>query len=302
MDFRLLEIDDCALLKEYLARRERTACQENVATTFIWATHFQTHFYVTEEWFFLRNTWRDRYSFAFPIGGREADLAGAIAAMRSWCRGEGQSLALWGLTTEQKDELEAACPGMFDFSPVRNGWDYVYDAHRLAELTGNKMHGKKNHINRFLKENKDWQFEIFGEENRAEVRRMHDEWRRRHGCEDLESLQAEYCAVERCLLHYRALNVMGGVLRVNGEAAAFSLASPLSADCFDIHVEKAFSDMPGAYQLINREMARLILRLHPEVKWLNREDDAGDEGLRRAKLSYRPDMMVEKYMAGARDE
>jgi hypothetical protein len=227
-------------------------------------------------------------------------LAGAIAALRAWCRLEGQDLTLWGVTKEEKEELEFACPGAFDFSAARDSWDYVYEVRRLAELTGNKMHGKKNHVNRFIKTHEDWRFEVFGEENFTAVCRMHYEWRQRYGCGDQESLKAEYCAVERCLLHYRALGVLGGVLWANGAAAAFSLASPLGNESFDVHAEKAFHDMPGAYQMINREMARLILRLYPKVKWLNREDDAGDEGLRKAKTSYRPDMMVEKYVATER--
>ncbi|MDR1961795.1 MAG: phosphatidylglycerol lysyltransferase domain-containing protein, partial [Gracilibacteraceae bacterium] len=286
MEFKELRIEDCDLLDEYLARRERTGCQESKTTTFMWASRYQTHFHATEEWFFLRNAWEARHSFSFPMGSKEADLAGAVAALRAECRRQGQQLMLWSVTEEQKSELEAACPGVFEFSSVRDSWDYVYEAERLAQVTGNKLHGKRNHINHFLKEYPAWQFEKLSEENFGEVCRMSDEWCRRYGCSEKESLKAESCAVERCLTHYRALGVVGGVLRVNGEVAAFSLASPLGSRSFDVHVEKAFHDMQGAYQMINREMARFILSLRPDVKWINREDDVGDEGLRKAKLSY----------------
>ncbi|MDR0434755.1 MAG: phosphatidylglycerol lysyltransferase domain-containing protein [Gracilibacteraceae bacterium] len=300
MDFKPLSIDDCALVGKYLDRGERTACHENMATIFIWGSRLQTHFAVTEEWLFLRHARDGQYSFYFPLGGKEADLAAAVAAMRDWSRPQGQILRLWSVTTGQKNELETVCPGVFDFIPARNSWDYVYDAKRLAEVRGNKMHGKRNHINSFLKEYPDWRFEEFGPDNFDAVSRMNDEWCLRYGCAEEESLRAEHCAVARCLKHYRALGVIGGVLWVGGAVAAFSLASPLGGESFDVHVEKAFHDMRGAYQMINREMARLILRLKPEVKWINREDDAGDEGLRQAKLSYRPDMMVEKYVAQER--
>ncbi|MDR1069553.1 MAG: phosphatidylglycerol lysyltransferase domain-containing protein [Gracilibacteraceae bacterium] len=302
MNFKLLGIDDCALLGTYLARRERTACQENMATIFNWGSRLQTHLAVTEEWLFLRHEREGNYSFYFPLGAKESDLAAAANEMRAWCHSRGQSLTLWSVTTEQKNELEIACPGVFDFMPARNSWDYVYEAKRLAEVRGNKMHGKKNHLNHFIKKYPDWQFEVFGEENFDAVSRMNDEWCLRYGCGEQESLRAEYCAVQRCLANYRALGVLGGVLRAEGAVAAFSLASPLGRESFDVHVEKAFHDMQGAYQVINREMVRLILRLHPEVKWINREDDAGEEGLRQAKLSYHPDMMVEKYVAKERDK
>lgn len=76
--------------------------------------------------------------------------------------------------------------------------------------------------------------------------------------------------------------------------AAFTMGSPIGPDTFDVHFEKAFSDLPGAYPLINREFARWLRERHPGLRWLNREDDMGLEGLRRAKSSYHPDRMVEK--------
>mgnify|MGYP002737047281 CR=1 FL=1 len=86
----------------------------------------------------------------------------------------------------------------------------------------------------------------------------------------------------------------GLLLRAEGRVAAFTMGSPIGPDTFDVHFEKAFSDLPGAYPLINREFARWLRERHPGLRWLNREDDMGLEGLRRAKSSYHPDRMVEK--------
>ena len=92
-----------------------------------------------------------------------------------------------------------------------------------------------------------------------------------------------------------ALELEGGLITVQGKPVAFSLGSLTTPECFNVHFEKAFADIQGSYPTIAREMARMVRERHPEVKWLNREDDMGLEGLRKAKLSYYPEILLEKY-------
>ena len=97
--------------------------------------------------------------------------------------------------------------------------------------------------------------------------------------------------------HYHELGLEGGLIRVYGEVVAFTMGDMLCADTFDVHFEKAYGELQGAYAMINREFARQVRARHPEIKYLNREDDMGVEGLRKAKQSYYPDLMVEKHTA-----
>lgn len=104
----------------------------------------------------------------------------------------------------------------------------------------------------------------------------------------------EGCAVRRGLKHFEVLGFFGLALYADGRLCAFTYGEPLGKEGFCIHAEKADADLRGAYPMINREFAK---RLPPHVRWINREDDAGDEGLKKAKMSYRPMLLLKKYEA-----
>lgn len=137
----------------------------------------------------------------------------------------------------------------------------------------------------------------------TECMELNDRWdaagRVREGEEEAEDIFNEKKGILLAFRHFDELGLEGGVLRVDGRVVAFTMANRLTADTFDVHFEKAFGEMQGDYAIINREFARQIRRRHPEVKYLNREDDMGLEGLRRAKESYYPDLMAEKHSAEA---
>ena len=108
-------------------------------------------------------------------------------------------------------------------------------------------------------------------------------------------------ALRLALAHYDELGLEGGLIRVYGEVVAFTIGDILSSDTYDVHFEKAYGERQGAYAAINQQFARWVREHHPQVRYLNREDDMGVEGLRKAKESYYPDRMVEKHSAVWRD-
>ena len=111
------------------------------------------------------------------------------------------------------------------------------------------------------------------------------------------NLGHERDAVNTALSHMEELGISGGLIRAGGQVVAFSLGSLTTADCYNVHFEKAYGEIQGAYAVINREMARWVRSTFPQVAYLNREDDMGLEGLRKAKLSYYPDILLKKYSA-----
>lgn len=230
--------------------------------------------------------------FAMPVGTGE--LAPVLEAMRAHAREAGFPFTLRGVTLRHLPQVEALYPGRCRIESERPLWDYIYSAEKLDTLAGKKLHGKRNHINRFEAEN-DWTFRPLGPEDRADCMELLDAWLAENP-EDLGTgAMDEYTAICRAFDHYDALGLDGGILRVEGEPVAFTLGEPVCAHTFVVHFEKARADLNGAYPMVNRQFVRQIRQKYPTVEWINREDDMGHESLRQSKESYHPDHMVEKY-------
>ncbi len=234
--------------------------------------------------------------YLYPAGG---DVRKALSAIIEKYRGSDRPLKLTALEEEQKAELESLCPGEFEFTPVRDFADYLYTVDKLADLAGKKLHGKRNHIHRFTEAYSDWSYETMNEGNIGECLEMDKIWYGENsGFPGQDSYVGDNEALHVCLDNFSYLGLEGGIVRAHGRIVAFAVGSPMvGRDTYDIHFEKAFAEVNGAYNIINREFARWIRLNHPEVKYINREDDVGLEGLRRAKESYQPDILLMKYSA-----
>ena len=208
-----------------------------------------------------------------------------------YCREHECPFRLYNVTPEHFDQMEKWFPGRFQIEYVRDVADYVYETEKLATLAGKKLHGKRNHINRFKALYPDWSYEKMDDGNVEECFQMALKWRNQNGCDDDAEKNAEMCVTLNSLRLYKELGLRGGILRVNGEIAAFSMGEPLCSDTFVVHIEKAFAEIEGAYPMINQQFVQHECM---DYTYVNREDDAGSEGLRKAKLSYRPAFMVEK--------
>ena len=168
----------------------------------------------------------------------------------------------------------------------------MYQSQSLATLGGKKLHSKRNYINRFKQLN--WSFEDITPDNIDECKQMSLEWCIRNDCDKSEDKSEEMCAVGIGLEHFFDLGLVGGILRVDGRIQAFSYGEQQCSDTFVTHVEKAFTDYDGAYPMINYMMAN---RFCKGLEYINREEDMGEENLRKAKKSYHPCFMVEKFSA-----
>ena len=149
-----------------------------------------------------------------------------------------------------------------------------------------------NHVNRFRKEFEGrWSYESMKKENLEECFQMALKWRKENGCNDDTDKNAEMCVTMNALRLFEELDLKGGILRIDGKIVAFTIGEPICPDTFVVHIEKAYADVPGAYTMINQQFVEHECM---DYKYVNREDDAGSEGLRKAKLSYKPVFMVEK--------
>jgi hypothetical protein len=165
----------------------------------------------------------------------------------------------------------------------------------LATLAGKKLQKKRNHVNRFIAENPHYRFEDITSENIQEVATFFKELTSTEA--DDESLMAVYEAnmVSRVLAAGNELGFDGALLRgESGDIVAFTFGEVIG-DTLHVHIEKMRHDVPGAGVSITKMFAESMLQRHKQVRYVNRQDDAGDEGLRRAKQSYYPEFILKKY-------
>ena len=242
-----------------------------------------------------------RSSYPYPIGN--GDKQAAIAEILQDARERGIPCRLSCMTSADVQELEFLFPGKFYIHVDRDSFDYVYDIHDLADLRGRKFQSKRNHFNRFCAEHPHHRVLPMTCEGMPQVKKFLEDWyARRRESDPLGDYMMESVALARLFNHCGELDMEGLVLMDGEEILAFTIGSRLSKDTFDIHFEKAREDVPGAYNAINCHFARYLRMKHPEILYLNREDDMGLEGLRNAKLSYRPHHMVEKYWARVKED
>ena len=304
--FRDPEIGDRQWVEERFRASGNQGCEYSFSILFLWSGAYQQQVAPMDGFVLERLRGKLGAGYLFPAGS--GPLEPVLSALEKDAAERGEPCRFFCVTPEQAERLEQLRPGQYAFQSDRDGWDYLYALDRLAGLGGKKLHGKRNHIRRFEESHPDWQVEQITMDNLAECAEMDLEWNRRYRSLDAAGEEAEARtrlderhAMSRAFAHYEALGMDGLLLRTGGKVVAFTMGSPISADTFDVHFEKAYGEIQGAYPMINREFARWLQANRPGVRWLNREDDMGLEGLRKSKESYYPDRMVEKSAAIRRD-
>jgi uncharacterized protein len=174
----------------------------------------------------------------------------------------------------------------------RDQFDYLYDYQDLVDLKGNRFHKKKNLLNQFRK-NYEYRFIPFRQDLIDRALAMQESWCTWRDCESSDSLSAENRVIERILNHWEELTgIHGGAILVDDSLVAYTIAENLSEDTLVIHFEKGSPEYRGVYQAIHQ---MFLESLSPGIQWVNREQDLGDEGLRKAKMSYNPVDFLKKY-------
>lgn len=295
INFKTIEINDKQWIASILATADIWGSHQNFTNLFAWSKIYKYRIARLNDYLVVKGKFSDEVPYYYyPVG--QGDLKSVLEEMKQDALDLGHEFILFVLSPENIDEMNRLFPGNFEYRESRDSFDYVYLLEKLVTLSGKKLHAKRNYINRF-KENNNWCFEQISGENLTECWEMNIEWCKKHECRDDEQLENEDCAVRRCFYHFTELGLEGGLLRVDGRVIAFTMGGKLNANTYDIHIEKAFGEIQGAYQMINREFATFIQKKYPEVIYVNREEDMGYAGLRKAKLSYHPVKMAEKYLA-----
>lgn len=245
--------------------------------------------------FLIRRYYGDgaRLGYTFPVG--RGDYAKALKEIELDAKSRNERLRFAFVTENQKKMLEEFMPGRFEFTSDAGDSDYIYYCRELAQLSGKAFHKKKNHVSKFIRTYPEYRYAELGECNWEDASVVADAWYYEHLQQEDESQAAEYRAIREAFENFRELELMGGIIYVNDSPCAMTLASYINQNTVDVHFEKAVGEcaLNGGYAAINNFFAAGL----NGAAWLNREEDIGIEGLRKAKMSYHPKIILKKYSA-----
>lgn len=291
MEFRSPTIDDAQWAVPLLETDNFMGSEFAFSNVYIWQDVVDMKISKFEDFVLVRADYGgDCIHYQYPCG--KGDIKPAIDAILKVAETGDRPPAITSIPHNRKDLVEELYPGIFDFSNPRGNSDYVYLSSDLANLEGSKFRKKRNHISNFERSYPNWEFKEITEDKIVDIMEFTQRWQQQNK-NDTEGINDESLAIKRALDNYSPLNLKGGYLTVDDEIVAYSYGRPMG-DEFITHVEKGLYDINGAYAFINREMARTFGK---DYTYINREDDVDEPGLRKAKLSYRPEFLVDKWRA-----
>lgn len=294
LHFRPITLDAIPVINGYLHRDPSRTCDYTIGGIYMWIDYFSYRYCIVEDTLFIKGVSEDNLgeiAYSLPIGS--LSLPEAIDLLRIHCRTEGHRLRFSAIPEDKLHLFSDAGP--CTVSPLPDWSDYLYDAASLATLSGNALKKKRNHVNRFLADNPGASLQPITNAVIPELKAFLS------GIAAMQH-QSLLATVERTQTHHVLDNwdsyspvFTGALLRDHtGRTVAFSIGETVGDTLF-VHIEKMDHEVPGAGESINKMFAEYILAADPEIRYINREDDAGDPGLRAAKQSYHPAMMLPKY-------
>ena len=291
LTFHPISLEDRDWMMQKLSEDDFSSCEYAFANNFMWSEVYEVEVGQAYECGIIRYRISGDFSYSFPFGN--GDKKKVIELLRGICAAHGYKLNMYPIEEKARKMLLEWFPGEFALDADRADFDYVYTVEKLSTLKGKKLHGKRNHIARF-KDNDDWSYEPLGRVNIDDCRKMAKLWIDQREEKWNEEMEQEMRVLEKAFVYFEELGLFGGVLRKKGEIVAFTMGERLNSDTMVVHFEKAYPELQGAYPMINQQF---VLDRGQEFTYVNREEDTGDLGLRKAKLSYYPDMLVKKYSA-----
>ena len=289
IEFREIAISDKERINAALAKSDFMGCEYSFANNIAWRRlnnskiAFYKDFYICASF----NDGTKPPCYILPAG--EGDYREVITELRRHSESLGFPLVMFGFTEKTLPMLEELFPDEFTAEPDRDSSDYIYLRSDLAELAGKKYHAKRNHLARFME--LDYEYSSITERDYDDCIYFLTEQYNIKDTADHSSI-AEQFAINTYFSHFEELGLKGGLIRIGGKVSAVTIGEHLNSETFCVHIEKADTSHNGIYAGINNLFVRSETEGH---KYINREEDLGLEGLRKAKLSYHPAFILSKY-------
>lgn len=296
LNFRKPEIKDRDWINNCISDGETDGCCYSFGNLVAWGDSYFLEIAEFEGMCLMRSNDPKGTSYAFPSG--KGDIKKAMTAMMDEARENGELFRMHHVLEKNIATLNEMFPGMFDFRYDRDTSEYVYSVKNMAELPGKKFHGKKGHVNAFFRKHTGVHCDPVTEDNVHICLEIADSWRSDRDDESGE-LQREYNALEKSVRNFKALGLMGAILYADEKPVAFTLGEPIKNNTFCTHYEKTIPEYRDAFPVINNGFTKLMLLSYDYV---NREEDTGSEGLRKAKMSYYPEFLLNKYTASLKND
>ncbi len=292
LEFKDIEISDKQIVDPYLQLDGSIMSDRCFASLYIWSVEYKVKWCVKNGFLYLCSfRTGDRLYYYMPLGN--GDICNAVNEIISDARSRNLDFTVALITKERAEELKISFGDKINLIPTPEEYDYVYNAADLIDLGGKKYHSKRNFVHRF-QNTYSYEFrDIVPETDKAAIADFIAKWHLERS-ENNVDYSYECKAIERALDNYSELYIIGSMILIDGKIAAFTLGAPQNSEVMDVMIEKAMPDIPGAYQTINNLFAA---RHCAGYRYINREEDLGLEGLRKAKASYFPALLTEKYVA-----
>ncbi|KAB6145459.1 DUF2156 domain-containing protein [Bacteroides xylanisolvens] len=290
--FKDITLADKDTITSFTMKSDRRNCDLSFSNLCSWRFLYDTQFAVVDNFLVFKFWAGEQLAYMMPVG--TGDLKAVLWELIEDARKENQHFCMLGVCSNMRADLETILPEQFTFTEDRDYADYIYLRSDLSTLKGKKFQAKRNHINRFRNTYPDYEYTPITPDRIQECLDLEAEWCKVNNCDQQEGTGNERRALIYALHNFEALGLTGGILHVNSKIVAFTFGMPINHETFGVHVEKADTSIEGAYAMINYEFAN---RIPEQYIYINREEDLGIEGLRKAKLSYQPATILEKYMA-----
>ncbi len=285
MNFKKIELCDKGKLLPFLKAADELTCELSFINLLIWQQLYNNCYCIEDGVLFLKSYDENIETYSLPLG----DVKDGMQKIINHC---GKLPAIWAQEGKRFNQFKNLFGDLYDIFESRNEFDYIYSAQDLINLSGKKYHSKRNHISAFSKQF-NWHYEDITENNINGVKKCAQIWYSDYGDDMDEELKAEMAGVNLMLDNMDFFGLEGGAIIVDEKVVAFTLGSAVNDQVYNIHIEKAIFGFETAYTVINREFAA---RNAQNFRYINREDDLGIEGLRKSKLSYKPEILLPKYI------
>lgn len=288
LEFKDLQLEDKEIIEKYIKPYNFKTCEYSFTNLYIWKDSLNISYAIYKDALIIkRKDFHGNYHFMQPIGYKKEDLLHIIDVLKEEkdtsfnylfrCLEEDFALILKDLNLD------------FILYEDRDNFDYIYNTKDLISLSGKKLHGKKNHYNKFIK-NYEYTIDEINEENIPKCIDAAKSWCKSKGCKGY--LRDELCGIIHILKSHKDIDFQGMVVYVDGFISAFTIGERINKESAIIHIEKANHEIDGLYTFINKTF---VEKNYEDTLYINREQDLGIEGLRIAKLSYRPIKLEKKY-------
>ena len=305
--FKDLTTADKALIQSFTLRGNRQNCDLSFANLISWRFLYNTQFAIINDYLVFRFYAGKHLAYMAPIPKPRLQEDGTVKVRpEEECSAEvlriirndsialGHPFLLLGVSDYMVKIIQDTFPDTFDIKPDRDYADYIYTRETLIKLTGKHLQSKRNHINKFKNLYPQYVYKPLTAALIPECMRLEQEWRGIQESSDYDdSMVEELRSMTRAFDRWDRLGLTGGTIWVDGKMVAFTFGCPINHTTFDVCVEKADTNYEGSFSIINQEFVK---HLPEQYVYINREEDMGEEGLRRAKLSYKPDILLEKHV------